>query len=182
MYAGYEGNSAVAHRISRDLEKLATESGAASAEVLSNEENDSLGGMLREAFEWLRWGSPAALLYRLSALSWDAKQLSELLRLAANASLRCGILWRAAGILYLAVFAELEDAAKLTTVETLNAQIFKVAATGQGYATVLHAPVNLKSTINVWGETRGDFSLMQRIKKAFDPNEVFARGRFVGGI
>jgi glycolate oxidase FAD binding subunit len=182
VYAAYEGNSAVVQRISRDLEKLATESGAASAEVLSDEENDSLGGMLREAFEWLRWGSPAALVYRLSVLSWNAKQLSELLRLAANASLRCGILWRAAGILYLAVFAELEDAAKPTTVETLSAQIFTVAAAAQGYATLLHAPVNLKSTINVWGETRGDFSLMRKIKKAFDPNGVFARGRFVGGI
>jgi glycolate oxidase FAD binding subunit len=182
VYAAFEGNPAVIHRISRDLERLASESNAKSADILSNEENDSVGGMLREAFEWLRWASAAVVVYRLSILTWNSNQLRELLRLAANKSLRCGILLRAAGILYFAVFAEQENTVAQAALGALSAQVLMFVADAQGHATVLHAPISLKSQINVWGETREAFPLMLKIKKAFDPNTVFARGRFVGGI
>jgi FAD/FMN-containing dehydrogenase len=47
---------------------------------------------------------------------------------------------------------------------------------------MLHAPLWLKGLINVWGAKRPDFQLMQRVKQAFDPQNIFAPGRFVGGI
>jgi FAD/FMN-containing dehydrogenase len=40
----------------------------------------------------------------------------------------------------------------------------------------------LKQGINAWGAKRADFPLMQRVKQAFDPHNIFAPGRFVGGI
>jgi glycolate oxidase FAD binding subunit len=44
------------------------------------------------------------------------------------------------------------------------------------------APVELKHAVGVWGEPRGDFALMQRLKQQFDPKQTLNRGRFVGGI
>jgi glycolate dehydrogenase FAD-binding subunit len=44
------------------------------------------------------------------------------------------------------------------------------------------APVELKREAGVWGATRGDFALMQRLKHEFDPNRVLNPGRFIGGI
>jgi glycolate oxidase FAD binding subunit len=43
-------------------------------------------------------------------------------------------------------------------------------------------PTWLKQQLNVWEETRADFYLMQRIKQQFDPQGLFVRGRFFGGL
>jgi glycolate oxidase FAD binding subunit len=44
------------------------------------------------------------------------------------------------------------------------------------------APSDLKREAGVWGATRSDFALMQRLKQQFDPNRVLNPGRFLGGI
>jgi FAD/FMN-containing dehydrogenase len=36
--------------------------------------------------------------------------------------------------------------------------------------------------VNVWGPARNDAALMRLVKNAFDPENVFAPGRFVAGI
>ena len=43
-------------------------------------------------------------------------------------------------------------------------------------------PMELKRQVNVWGPVRDDLVLMQRVKKAFDPQGTLAPGRFMGGI
>ena len=44
------------------------------------------------------------------------------------------------------------------------------------------APLDLKRAVNAWGEPRGDFRLMQRLKQEMDPQGVLNPGRFLGGI
>ena len=138
--------------------------------------------MLREAFEWLRWASPAAVLFRVANLAWSAAQFRRLRELGVNASLRCGLLLRPAGILYFAAFGENEDAGTLAALEALSTQLFRQCAVAGATATMLHGPTLIKLKTNVGGETRGDFSLMRKVKTAFDPDELFSPGRFVGGI
>ncbi len=65
--------------------------------------------------------------------------------------------------------------------ETLTALRRRCVATG-GALVIEKAPLDLKQRIDVWGETRGDFALMQRIKQQFDPKQTLNPGRFVGGI
>lgn len=50
-----------------------------------------------------------------------------------------------------------------------------------GAATVLDAPTAVRSTVDMWGPTRG-LQLMRRVKQEFDPGRRLAPGRFVGGI
>jgi glycolate oxidase FAD binding subunit len=40
----------------------------------------------------------------------------------------------------------------------------------------------LRREAGVWGDTRGDFGMMQRLKAELDPKRVLNPGRFVGGI
>jgi glycolate oxidase FAD binding subunit len=54
--------------------------------------------------------------------------------------------------------------------------------TGQGALAIEKAPVELKRTVGVWGDTRGDFGLMRALKAEFDPKGILNPGRFVGGI
>jgi len=56
-------------------------------------------------------------------------------------------------------------------------------AEAQGGAVVLErAPSELKSELDVFGETPGGFELMKRIKETLDPKGILSPGRFVGRI
>lgn len=52
----------------------------------------------------------------------------------------------------------------------------------EGNLVVQYSPLSVKRKVNIWGELRNDFMIMNRLKKEIDPNGVFSPGRFVGGI
>ncbi len=182
VYVSCEGNEAVVHRIAADLQKFSTEAAAISTQPLDAPSDVHLRGILREAFDWLRWTSPATALFRIVLPQNKPSDLASLLRVAHDSSLRSALLIRAAGITYLALLADNEDESALGSLETAATRVFSLAAAANGYATLLHAPLKLKSRLNVWGPKPPDFAMMQRIKDSFDPLHIFAPGRFVGGI
>jgi FAD/FMN-containing dehydrogenase len=49
-------------------------------------------------------------------------------------------------------------------------------------ASILFGPSEWKSELDVWAYADGAIDLGRRVKKAFDPNGTFARGRFVGSV
>jgi glycolate oxidase FAD binding subunit len=52
-------------------------------------------------------------------------------------------------------------------------------AAAKGNVVVVHAPAAWKKTLPVWGKPRGDAKLMQTVKKALDPSNLFNPGRFL---
>jgi FAD/FMN-containing dehydrogenase len=89
---------------------------------------------------------------------------------------------RACGVAYLALLAETENAPAIETLSHAAASLFASVAQKRCLATLLHAPVAVKERIGFWSATPAGFPLMQRLKAAFDPQNVFAPGRFVGGL
>ena len=49
-------------------------------------------------------------------------------------------------------------------------------------AIVERVPSSEKRRLDVWGERPAGFEIMQRLKARFDPDDILAPGRFVGGI
>ncbi len=182
VYASCEGSEAVVQRIARDLQKLSTEAAAVSTQPLDAASDAHLRGILREALDWLRWASPAVALFRIVLPQGKSGDLASLLRVVHASSLHSALLVRAAGITYLALLAESDDESTLGSFETAAARVFSLAVAANGYATLLHSPLKLKSRVNVWGPKPVDFVMMQHIKDSFDPQHIFAPGRFVGGI
>jgi glycolate oxidase FAD binding subunit len=182
VLAFYEGNEAVVKRITGDLQRLARENRALQSEVLESAPLETLQYQLRDAFDWLRWTSPAVVICRIAMLEVKKQILTELSHLAESVPLSHAMLVRAAGVVYFAVFAE-------DTSETSIAGLLKVArgmkaraALQHGHATILHAPSALKTRM-VEDQIRiRDLSLGARVKQAFDPAEIFVAGRIVGGL
>ena len=61
-------------------------------------------------------------------------------------------------------------------------QVRQIVQRCEGSAVVEHCPVSVKSQIDIWGDYPDSLSIMQDIKKRFDPNSVLNPGRFLGGI
>ena len=182
VYSSFEGNEAVVRRISGDLERIARGKGALRSELLERAADESLGGMLRESFEWLRWGSPANVIYRLVVPEVTAEILEELSQLAESVSLRAALLVRAAGVVYFAVFAKSEDDAAIARLAKTVAGVRSIAHARKGHATLLHAPLAIKANATAMAPGELDMTLQQRVKQAFDPSGVFVPGRVVGGL
>ncbi len=85
-------------------------------------------------------------------------------------------------MIYFALLPAKDGAAELPRIAQCAKEIFAAVAKNNGSAMIPWCALKLKREINVWGAPREDFPLMQRAKQAFDPHNIFAPGRFVGGI
>jgi len=181
VYAAFEGTERVVARISTELEKYARQSGAQESEQLRGAADDTLGGMLREAFEWLRWAAPATLLLRLAICGNTGEVLDELARAVAAQHPRSALLLRSAGIAYLALFSD-DETELVAPAKEIYLAATTLAHSHGGFAMVLHAPPEAKRRIAGARSERRDAALQQRVKKVFDPSGIFTPGRVAGGI
>jgi FAD/FMN-containing dehydrogenase len=138
--------------------------------------------MLREAFEWLRFASPAVLLLRIALPEFSAEMSAGLSGILKANSQRGAMLLRARGILYFLAQDDTEEGAALDRLAKTARDAIRLVAEKQGHTTQLHAPLALKSRANMGAGVDEDTGLMRRVKQAFDPQGLFAPGRFWGGL
>jgi glycolate oxidase FAD binding subunit len=181
VYSAFEGSEAVTRRIAGALEKLGSDSGARHCALLERDADEVLGGMLREAFEWLRWASPATILYRLAICGGIREAVAELISAAESLKLRSALLVRATGIIYFALLSEREEA-MLAPAPKIDAAVVPLARKLGGHATLMHAPLSAKLKITEARPQPAAAALQSRVKKVFDPSDIFVPGRVVGGI
>jgi glycolate dehydrogenase FAD-binding subunit len=183
VYSSFEGSEEVVRRISEDLGKIARSMNGLKSRSLEAAEQEALGGMLRESFEWLRWGSAANVVCRLALPRLTTQILADLSQMAEEAGLNAAFLMKSAGILYFTLFAQNADEPAIASLVKLAAGAKSLANAEKGYATLLHAPLAIKQILAAeYGAVNIDLAMQQRVKQAFDPSGVFAPGRIVGGI
>ena len=182
VYAAYEGNPSVVKRVTRELERLSAAADASKNEYPSAAVNEELDGFSSQSCGFLIYAATSVALFRIVLPEFTTSSITEILRPAGEHSLRAVFVLRACNVAYLAVLEETGHNPAMEALGCLAAEIFSTVAAMQGSATLLHGPRALKQSISVWGTKRVDFPLMQRVKQAFDPQNIFAPGRFVGGI
>ncbi len=187
LLAGVGGVEAFVARHGIEIEKLGKESGATSFLTLADEPESQMWEAVRALRERL------AARYRATTVVRASLPLTELgawLKNAQSVTVRNGLL--------LAVVARAGTAvgyACLLAKEATQATIGKVA---QACTALTHSAISLggravvefvsadlnevKQQFHVWGPTRQDFPLMQKLKREFDPDGVLNPGRYVGGI
>lgn len=83
------------------------------------------------------------------------------------------------GVLHCGLPGDTDPRSAGTLIEKLRAS----AANLGGHAVLLRAPQAVKGIVDPWGPMpEGLLTLMRRTKNQFDPNNLLAPGRFVGGI
>jgi glycolate oxidase FAD binding subunit len=182
VYTGWAGNSSVVRRIQTDLELCTQKSLPTSVELLSGDVNSEVHVLFREAFTLLRSFSPDTIVLRIVHPRLSLEILREMSEIAAKESLMAHILVRPAGVSYLALVTSSGEAdANERLARATNAAISRLTESGATYS-VLHACPALKASIPAWGPQGRDFALMQRLKRAFDPTNIFAPGRLAEGL
>jgi glycolate oxidase FAD binding subunit len=183
LAASFTGDEAVLARYEKDLMQMAEGARAADARVLDEVERAALWEHLRECIPLMLEWSPAAVVFRVSALP---ARLGEILdatqQIAGRHALPAAMLARGVGTCYCALLPAAQDEDTLRHLALACNEMFAAVATAGARAMIEWCPTELKRRVNVWGEPREDFPLMQRLKKVFDPQGILSAGRFVGGL
>lgn len=173
------GNEAVLSRCEQDLRTMAGSSAASLRGFtrLANEQH--LWIAIRE-FPSARQSNPAAALFKASCLRSDfAAFFDDISALAQQHSMKISHMFHGCGICYLWMESPPDSSNNLATA---CQEFLRRAATSGRSASFVSCALEFKRQLNIWGPPREDFPLMQQVKRAFDPRNIFAPGRFVGGL
>lgn len=179
---GFEGAGAVLRRYSSDLVQYAQQSGAPSYHILEKATSESLGETLRELPKLLSRSSAAATIFKIGMLPAVPTDILRLRQLAEPLAIPSAVFANLPGPLFFALEPKSLDHGSIVALAQIAAGVFEYAASHNGQASILFCPPQLKRVVNVWGPATKDTELMRRVKNAFDPQNIFAPGRFVAGI
>jgi FAD/FMN-containing dehydrogenase len=152
------GNAAAAERYERELAPLAD------GLAFEGERQDNLWRHIQEFTPGFLASHPEGAVVRVSCTLKETQAAME--RFEGPAVARAG-----SGVCY----GYWENAAAAVP--------WMADAAARGWKAVMEfAPEEGKSRLNLWPAPGGDFALMQRVKKLFDPGNVLNRGRLYGRI
>jgi glycolate oxidase FAD binding subunit len=179
---GFEGAEIVLRRYSSELVHCAQQCGASSYHLLGESDQKSFRVGLRELIKLLSRSGPAATIFKINTFPGFSADVAMLDALAARFSIPSCIFATSSSPLYFALQPDDLNDKTVTSLAYIASGVFEYAAAHNGSASILFCPTSLKRVVNIWGPARNDSALMRSVKNAFDPENVFAPGRFVSGI
>jgi glycolate oxidase FAD binding subunit len=180
LCAAFGGVPEVLDRYTRDLTRMAERYGATSISILDDATRPSIWGRLREALALFRESSSFAVVFKLSLLpSVHAQAITVLESVGNAAKLPPALIARASGTFYIALLPDTVEDFCIDAVALMTQEIISLSHRFDGRASLLFAPPTIKhllqSALN--SHPHADLALMQRVKSAFDPHNIFAPGR-----
>jgi glycolate oxidase FAD binding subunit len=180
LCAAFAGAPELLDRYSRDLTRLAEESRASSADILDDTSRPSLWGRLRESLSMLLESSPATAIFKISVRpSHHSDLFARLQQIAEQVGLRHALVARAGGTVYFALLPTSTNEESVPFLAEAATKIIQTVSAAGSDAVLLLAPPALRASVNSRITPRSDLPLMRRLKSAFDPQNIFAPGRFI---
>ncbi|HLX59534.1 MAG TPA: FAD-binding oxidoreductase [Ktedonobacteraceae bacterium] len=169
----FEGNPSTIDRSIDEARLLARKAGALMGDDLAGKEQTQFWQAVREHTRGTVTCKVTILVTQIAAYLQTISSVCHTHRLEAAVTGHAGN-----GILYV----ELRPGDATPRLIEAIAELRQHAQAARGSLVVERCPVELKRSINVWGEPGADFYLMQRLKQRFDAQGTFVKGRFVGGL
>jgi len=180
---GFEGSGEVCERYAKELAWMAKQAGAQNAVAMHDDQFAALLEILREAPVTMRDAAAETVVMRFTALPSQLADLLRALRSFAGSSwMTAPVLVRSESVIYMALLPRVGDETALKQLEYFWKSVGSLRGKLEFKGTVLFCPARWKATLDVWEHANAELEMERRVKKAFDPNGVFARGRFVGGM
>jgi FAD/FMN-containing dehydrogenase len=176
---GFEGAETVLRRYSSELVQYAQKCGASDYRLLEESDEKSLRVGLRELVKLLSRSTPAATIFKIDIFPTFPPDIINLRTLAQRLFIPCCIFANSSGPLHFALQPDDLNDKAIASLAQIASGVFEYAAAHNGSASILFCPTPLKRVVNIWGPARNDAALMRRVKIAFDPQNIFAPGRFV---
>lgn len=183
LTTGFSGNDNVLHRYAADLKQMAEKAGVVALTILEANQIPAALGRKREFIPISLESSPATIVMKLSALPTRMPDLFATLQNVVSAqNIPWAAIVRGVGVATVALFPKDRTADSLAQTSRATEEILSAVAHLEGNGSIPWCPAEWKSRLKVWGLERPDFEQMKKLKTFFDPREIFAPGRFVGGI
>jgi glycolate oxidase FAD binding subunit len=181
--ASFAGNETVLARYEREFRRTAEESGAVDAAVL---DADKTSRALSHVREFIPIALESSRVTTIVKIGVPPTRMAEILAAAARAAEATSLPWaalaRGVGVIYFALLpGEGNEQARASATHAASEILAECSALG-GHATIPWCPGEWKGALEVWGRERGDFEIMRKLKKVFDPPGVLSPGRFAGGL
>lgn len=167
---GFEGTPQVCDRVSRDLASYAASTNSTSTTILEDQACFILWQQIREAIPHLLSASPATCIFKISQLP---SKLNDLFSSLQQIDLPIAILTRSSGTVYCAFLPNSPELPGRSV-----ASVFQICSEQKAAVSLLWCPSELKKNLHVWGPVQPDHQLMQRLKLAFDPQNILSPSRY----
>ena len=162
---------------------MAKDASAQNAVAMHDDQFAALLEILREAPATMRDAAAEAVVLRFAALPSQVVDLLRAVRSFARSSwMTAPVLVRSGCVIYVALLPRAGDEAALKQVQYFWKSVGSLRGKLEFKGAIVFCPSKWKGTLNVWEHAGFDVEMERRVKKAFDPNGVFARGRFIGGM
>ena len=169
------GSTATVERQMRDGAALCRDSGLLVQDALVGEAEQGVWARVRELPAAL--GGSGALVIEMRLLPSQLHEaLGEIPAMATRHEVECACFTRAGQSVWAALHGA--DGVMASLVDELRGW----AGARQGYLVVQRLPAALTGMLDVWGPTRNDFPIMDKLKAHFDPQNLLNPGTFVGGL
>lgn len=169
----FEGSSSAINRQIDEVRLLARRQSALMGDDLTGDTQEQFWEVVRENMQGTLTCKVALLVSQV------ASYLQHLEVICRQNDLEAAVVAHAGnGVLYIELRPGDATPRLIAAIEALR----RVAHEARGSLIVERCSVELKRLINIWGEPGADFRLMERLKKQFDPQDTFVRGRFLGGL
>lgn len=181
------GNRPVLERYHRDMEALARRADGNLIESfgeLSEADQETVAGYVREFASTASGEITPVAVFKISTLPGRLPALADdVVSCAEQQDVPWAMMMRGVGVTYFKMIAADGTAESLGRLKEACSRVFcGCDESDWGRAVLLMCPAEFKSEMNVWGKASGNLPLMRGLKKVFDPGNVLAPGRFVGGI
>ncbi len=177
----------VAEGVDRQIAEMgerAKKGGCLEPAVLHSELHTSFWKALRDFSEGLAEDGSGFISFKSNFLISKSGEMIGSYEKAANESgIDCALICHSGnGVLYSYAFAGNGVQSKKKSLLNLAKEFSAAASRNEGRLVVESSPPAFKKGMDVWGEQRGDYEIMRRLKREIDPKGILNPGRFVGGI
>jgi glycolate oxidase FAD binding subunit len=181
---GLEGVAESIDRQISGMSEMGKKYGTLEARTLDSDKHQAFWIALRDFFNGLTEKSQNVISLKSNFfMSKSGEMLGNYEKIAREFGMDCAFICHSGnGILYSYLLPGKNFRSKIESFVELIRKLTSEAVRNGGNLVVESSPLSIKRKVEVWGQSRGDYPVMQRLKEQIDPGGILNIGRFVGGI